>query len=260
MTALELLLSLAVIGKRTTQQALRGASVVLAAALLAWPACIVCHAQSSRTLSPVRLKPPQIREAEQRLSDLGYWTGPIDGRFDASSRQALIAFQKVEGRRRTGILTVDELKALRNASPPRPLESGYAHVEVDLGLQVLFFVDAGGTVSHILPVSSGSGRPFTSEGWTRDAVTPKGRFSIQRKLEGWRKGPLGPIFYPNYFLAGVAIHGLSSVPATPASHGCVRIPMFASREFSEMTPVGTRVIIHDGSTDTSSVANTVGKP
>jgi lipoprotein-anchoring transpeptidase ErfK/SrfK len=133
-------------------------------------------------------------------------------------------------------------------------------VEVDLALQVLFVVDAEGTVSHILPVSSGSGRPFTSEGWTRDAVTPKGKFAIQRKLQGWKKGPLGSIFYPNYFVAGVAIHGLSSVPATPASHGCVRIPIFASKEFSEMTPVGTTVIIHDGTVDTRSVANTFGNP
>jgi len=153
-------------------------------------------------------------------------------------------------------LTASELETLRNAVPPQPRESGFAHVEVDLALQILFFVNADGTVSHILPVSSGSGQPFTSEGWTRNAVTPKGRFAIQRKLEGWRKGPLGPIYYPNYFVAGVAIHGLSSVPATPASHGCVRIPIFASKEFSEMTPIGTPVIIHDGRADTKSLANT----
>ena len=248
------------IRKHSIQAVLRGGLVALATAISVWTASSVCQAQSSRTLRPTRLKPEQIREAEQQLSDLGYWTGPIDRRFDASSRQALIAFQKVEGRKPTGVLSAGELEALLNASAPRPLENGYAHVEVDLGLQVLFLVDAEGTVSHILPVSSGSGQQFTSEGWTRNAVTPKGKFSIQRKLEGWRKGPLGPIFYPNYFLAGVAIHGLSSVPATPASHGCVRIPIFASREFSEMTPVGTRVIIHDGSADTRSVANTVGKP
>ena len=231
--------------------------VTLAAAVFVWQASepIVCRAQSSRTRS-VTFGRSEIREAEQRLSDLGYWTGPVDGKFDDASRQALIAFQKVEGLKATGVLTPNELEALRNALPPQPRESGYPHVEVDLALQVLFFVNADGTVTHILPVSSGSGQPFTSEGWTRNAVTPKGKFSIQRKLEGWRKGPLGPIYYPNYFVAGVAIHGLSSVPSTPASHGCVRIPIFASREFSEMTPIGTTVIIHDGHADTKSLANT----
>lgn len=51
----------------------------------------------------------EILEAEQRLSDLGYWTGPIDGAFDAVSRHALVAFQKVEGRERTGRFTNKEL-------------------------------------------------------------------------------------------------------------------------------------------------------
>ena len=210
---------------------------------------VVCLAQGSRTLRPKPPRPEEIIEAEKRLSDLGYWTGTIDTVFDAKSRQALIAFQKVEGRRRTGVLTADELEALRTAKPPLPRVNGAAHVEVDLGLQVLFIVDDDGIVSHILPVSTGNGELFTSEGWTRPAVTPMGRFSIQRKLQGWRTSPLGPIYYPNYFVGGVAIHGNPSVPSTPASHGCIRIPMFAAKEFSELTPVGTALIVYDGSVD-----------
>ena len=73
-----------------------------------------------------------------------------------------------------------------------------------------------------------------------------GRFSVQRKLQGWHKSPLGLLYYPNYILSGIAIHGNPLVPATPASHGCIRIPMFAAKDFSEMTPVGTVVIVHDG--------------
>ena len=41
-------------------------------------------------------------EAEQRLSDLSYWGGSVDGVLDSASRHALVAFQKVEGPRRTG--------------------------------------------------------------------------------------------------------------------------------------------------------------
>ena len=190
----------------------------------------------------------EIREAEQLLSDLGYWTGAIDGRMDAASRNALIAFQKVEGRSTTSGLTQSELEALRNAARPLPLESGYAHIEADLGRQVLFVVDTSGTVTRILPISSGSGEEFTSEGWTRRAVTPTGRFKVFRKVEGWRKAPLGNIYYPNYFLSGVAIHGSPSVPTRPASHGCIRIPMFAAKEFSEIISTGTVVIVHGGST------------
>ncbi|MGA9773045.1 MAG: L,D-transpeptidase family protein [Blastocatellia bacterium] len=188
-----------------------------------------------------------IRQAEQSLSDLGYWTGPIDGRMDESTRSAIIAFQKVEGRTPAGRLTEAELQVIRSATRPSPLETGYAHVEADLGKQVLFVVDENGTVTKVLPISSGSGEEFTSEGWTRRAVTPTGRFKVYRKVEGWRKAPLGSIYYPNYFLSGVAIHGSPSVPTRPASHGCIRIPVFAAKEFSEMTPNGTVVLVHGGS-------------
>src|SRR4030095_3680797 len=71
------------------------------------------------------------RQAEQRLWDLGYWAGPIDGKFDSASRQALIAFQKVEGRARTGNLTSTELNALLTASRPRPRFEGFGHIEID---------------------------------------------------------------------------------------------------------------------------------
>jgi hypothetical protein len=187
-----------------------------------------------------------IREAEERLSELGYWTGPVDGKLDEGSRHALIAFQKVEGRQRTGKLTPAELEALRTATRPKPVESGSAHVEIDVDRQVLFIVDDSGAVTKILPVSTGTGKPFTASGWTRRACTPCGRFTIYRKINGWRRSPLGLLYYPNYINGGIAIHGNPSVPAYPASHGCIRIPMFAAKEFSETIPLGTIVIIHEG--------------
>ena len=38
----------------------------------------------------------EIRDVEQKLYDLGYWTGPIDGKPDEASRHALIAFQNLK--------------------------------------------------------------------------------------------------------------------------------------------------------------------
>jgi hypothetical protein len=89
---------------------------------------------------PELAKAADIREAEQRLFDLGYWTGPVDNRFDGGSRHALIAFQKVEGRKRTGRLTIEELEALREAQRPLARVTGDAHIEIDLIRQVLFIV------------------------------------------------------------------------------------------------------------------------
>lgn len=188
-----------------------------------------------------------ITEAQQRLTDLGYWIKDIDGKWGDASRHGLIAFQKVERRKRTGRLTFDELLALRTAVRPAPRERGVAHVEVDLQRQVLFVVDPDGTVSRILHVSTGNGKTFTIEGEMDRAITPAGRFRVYRKLAGWRKSPLGLLYYPSYILGGIAIHGNPSVPAQPASHGCIRIPMFAAQAFSEITPIGTQVVVFDDS-------------
>lgn len=193
-----------------------------------------------------RLTPAEVLEAEQRLSDLGYWTGEVDGRWDDGSRHALIAFQKVERRKLTGMLTREELAALQTATRPTPLESGEAHIEIDIARQVLFVVDAAGMVTKILPVSTGSGATYTDRGRKCVAHTPRGSFIVYHKIAGWRRSRLGLLYYPNYINEGVAIHGNPSVPMRPASHGCIRIPMFAAKEFSALTPTGTKVIVHDG--------------
>ena len=186
-----------------------------------------------------------VVEAERLLSDLGYWTGEVDGDFDAGSRHALVAFQKTGGRRISSRLTAEELDALRQASHPIPREASGRHIEIDLTRQVLFIVDESGMITHILPVSSGSEQTYTNQGRNSRAHTPRGRFQIERKITGWRRSTLGLLYYPNYITGGIAIHGSPSVPARPASHGCIRIPMFASRAFSEMMPVGTPVLVYD---------------
>ena len=187
----------------------------------------------------------EILAAEKRLSELGYWTGPVDGTLDSSSRHALIAFQKVEGRQRTGKLTRAELQALLSAQRPLPNYSGDAHVEVDLNRQVLFIVDATGTITHVLPVCTGNEKIYVDHGEIHRAHTPRGRFRILRKIAGWRLSSLGLLYYPNYIHNGIAIHGSMAMAVYPASHGCIRIPMFASKKLSELTPVGTEVIIYD---------------
>lgn len=187
----------------------------------------------------------EIRAARKLLDQLGYWLDLEATGLDVSLRHALIAFQKIEGRERTGVLTLEELDALRVAQSPQMLEPGYLHIEVDLDRQVLFVLDRLGAAPRILPISSGSGEWFTEGGVTRQAITPTGRFKIQRKIEGWRKSPLGLLYYPNYFFDGVAIHGNPAVPPHPASHGCIRIPMFAAKEFSQIATIGMVVIVYD---------------
>jgi hypothetical protein len=191
----------------------------------------------------------EIAVAQALLSALGYWLDRQASGLDDSLRHALIAFQKIEGRALTGNLTSEEIAALRTASFPQPRETGYAHIEVDLARQVLFVVDYDDMPLRILPISSGSGEWFTEGGRTRRAITPTGRFKVTWQIKGWRKSPLGLLYYPNYIYNGIAIHGNPAVPVYPASHGCIRIPMFAAKEFSEIAGVGTEVLVYDDATD-----------
>jgi len=193
---------------------------------------------------PVSLTRSQIKEAERRLADLGYWTGAVDGIVDTATRSALIAFQKWEGRDVTGRLTIDEFEAIQDSKGPRARDRGYAHVEVDLDRQILMLVNDESDV-RVLPVSTGNGASFKEEGKRTAAYTPRGRFLVYHKGYGWEKGPLGSVYYANDISGGIAIHGARSVPSKPASHGCIRIPMFAAREVSRLLEVGTIVLVYD---------------
>ena len=186
----------------------------------------------------------EAKEAESRLSEMGYWTGPVDGAIDGTTRTALIAFQKWEGRLVTGRLTLAELEAIRTSSAPVARESGYAHVEVDLDRQLLLVVSDDDGV-RVLPISSGSDQPFVDEGQESIAHTPRGRFVVYDKVVGWETGAFRGMYYSNYISGGVAIHGYASVPTQPASHGCIRIPLFAAREVSRLMPVATIVLVYD---------------
>ena len=207
--------------------------------------CTACFAETQSVgAQPPSLTPAQIKEAEQRLSDMGYWTGAVAGRFDPGAQSALIAFQKWEGRSVTGQLTIEELNAIRSGSSPKARERGYEHAEVDLDHQVFMWVDERGSV-RVLPVSTGTGKEYVDEGQTSVAYTPRGRFLVYDKGFGWEKGPLGSVYYPNGISGGVAIHGSRNVPNEPASHGCIRIPMFAAREVSKLLKLGTIVLVYD---------------
>ena len=187
----------------------------------------------------------EMRTAADRLEEMGYGTGRVDGVTRDVTRNALVAFQKWEGRKVTGRMSRDDFEAIMSASAPQAKEPGYRHVEVDLDRQVLLLTDDNGGVDRVLPISSGSGKRYNEKGIRDLAYTPRGRFRVYNKLSGWRRSPLGLLYYPNYFSGGLAIHGNPSVPHDPQSHGCIRIPMSAAVEMSRLLPVGTIVLIYD---------------
>jgi N-acetylmuramoyl-L-alanine amidase len=180
-----------------------------------------------------------------KLYELHFWTGKTYSLTDDANRQAIIAFQKLSGLPRTGELTDSTIARIMEATNSTPRDSIHArHIEVDLDHQVLFVVDSSDRVARILPVSTGTGKRFLYPGKGKEyARTPRGKFKVYYKVTGWKKSPLGLMFDPMYILGGFAVHGARSVPPTPASHGCIRIPMFAAGEMFRTTPIGMPVVV-----------------
>lgn len=208
-----------------------------------------------RSSSKVITSPNRVLTIKSLLKSQGYWITSVDSVKNEEYRHAIAAFRKVHGLKHTKQFDDAQFEVLRASSRPTPKqsllgsESGGAHIEVDLQKQVLFVVDNNGVVTHILPVSSGNGKQFSTtreDGtrWTRKAKTPRGVFRITRKVDGWRKSELGKLYYPLYFFKGAAIHGAPSVPNVPASHGCIRIPIFAAPQLSAMIPVGHPIAVY----------------
>jgi lipoprotein-anchoring transpeptidase ErfK/SrfK len=185
---------------------------------------------------------PSVRTLQERLAELGYDVGTPDGRWGARTTYSLMAFQKVEGLTRDGQDGPETQAALAKASPPGPMVPGGAptRIEIDVARQVMFHW-VNGSLARILPVSTGNNERYCVDGDCSVAVTPGGSFRIGRKAAGLEVAPLGELWWPMYFNGGIAIHGSPSVPAYPASHGCIRIPMYAAPTFYDQVPAGTRV-------------------
>jgi peptidoglycan hydrolase-like protein with peptidoglycan-binding domain len=192
-------------------------------------------------------KGPEVQVLEERLATLRYNPGKVDDSFDATTQHAVTAFQKVHGLPRTGRATEDVVAKLQTTGAPDPMlpAGGSTRIEVDLTRQVLFLWKDGALL-QILSVSTGNNRRYCVEGQCATAVTPGGSFKVTRKIRGLRVSRLGKLYNPLYFNGGIAIHGAPSVPAYPASHGCVRIPMATSAWFHDTVEKGTPVYVVGG--------------
>jgi N-acetylmuramoyl-L-alanine amidase len=169
-----------------------------------------------------------VRELEQRLAGLGYALRRVDRHYGHDTTEAVLAFQKVHGLPWTGRVTVRLWRLLERAEAPLPRYRRGNHIEVDKRRQLLLVVRNGrvALISHVSTGASGN--------------TPVGRWRVYRKVTGWD----WVLWYPMYFLRGFAIHGYPSVPAYPASHGCVRVPMWLAPRLYGQHPYGATVYVY----------------
>ena len=197
---------------------------------------------------------PATAAAQMRLNQLGFWTGDEDGEYGFATTQAVMAFQKYLGLEASGKLDEETANWLTvfTERAHGAADDGTL-VEVDKGKQLLFLIVDGKT-KWAFNTSTGSEISYsatnrnTGETETGDAVTPNGLWKVNRERpNGWWEGDLGDIYRPKYFRGGVAIHGMTRVPNTPVSHGCVRLSV-AAMDFiweNDLIPLYTPVWVHE---------------
>jgi hypothetical protein len=202
------------------------------------------------TTSPVlRLgsRGPAVVRLQQRLTALRYAdVGPVDGVFGTRTLHGVVAFQKTQGIARDGVVGPVTWSRLADPYRPRPrYPVAVRSLEIDLTHQVVYVV-RDGAVRRIADASTGSGALYYSGGAWHRAITPTGRFHVERRIDGWRHSPLGWMWRPNYFYGGYAVHGSTSVPSYPASHGCVRITIPTMNALWSRLSVGMPVAVYRG--------------
>ena len=215
-----------------------------------------------------------VERMQARLKEIGFDPNLIDGDFGYQTLQAVWAFQKlvmripISGVKNEFTPEMWEVAQRDNLIVPRrPAAQTETHVEIYLPEQVLvvFKQDKPLLVTHI---ATGDGQPWCEEvtidpgeqgnlngkdpvkkGICGDAITPGGLFYFYNRKPGTRQSKLGTMWNPVYFNQGIAVHGAAEVPIRPASHGCVRIPMFISEYFPSLVAYGDRVYVFDGVKD-----------
>jgi peptidoglycan hydrolase-like protein with peptidoglycan-binding domain len=165
---------------------------------------------------------------EHRLSELQYALAAPDGYYSVDTADAVVAFQKLHGLPRTGSVDLRFWHGLQRAHVPRPNYGG-DHIEVSKERQVLFLV-RDGHVTLVVPVSTGA-----------TGNTPVGLWHVYSKVPGYNAKEM---YYSSFFVGAFAIHGYHSVPPFPASHGCVRIPLWVAQRVYSLIYYGTPVYIY----------------
>jgi peptidoglycan hydrolase-like protein with peptidoglycan-binding domain len=189
-----------------------------------------------------------VKSVQRRLAALKYDPGTIDGNFGSDTEAAVWAFQEVNRIPVTGVIDARTKRALvhpRTYASNDPRQDS-TRIEVNQALEVLVFYkhDRIALISH---VSTGGGYWYDCGGGSEcQAITPNGNYRTTVFMPGWVTVPLGQMYNPVFFISTVyAIHGDTVVPVGPASHGCVRVPMYIAQFFHTLvsTP-GTEVFVY----------------
>jgi hypothetical protein len=176
-----------------------------------------------------------VRALQRRLARLRVHVPGTGTFFSLRTHDSVIAFQKARGLSRTGVVGTTTWRALGLVRSFHPrYSSPTPHIEVDKRRQILIIVRRG-IVTGIIPVSTGA-----------TGNTPVGAWRIL-----WKAPATGTwlgsatLYRTMTFHGNFAIHGYYSVPTYPASHGCVRVPIWEADWLYDQSPVGERVYVYE---------------
>jgi peptidoglycan hydrolase-like protein with peptidoglycan-binding domain len=221
------------------------ATTATAATMAMTAVTVSAYVAPARTLAP-GMTGADVKAFQERLTALKYYPGASDGQFGSNTQAALWAFQEVNRIPVTGVVDAATKRALvhpRSYTSPSYAGKRATRIEVSQALEVLVYFE-NNKIVLISHVSSGGG--YYYDGGTARAVTPNGTYNTGVYMSGWVTVPLGAMYNPIFFISTeYAIHGDTSVPKGPASHGCVRVPMYIADFFhNEVKTPGTQVHIY----------------
>ncbi|GII93040.1 hypothetical protein Ssi02_32710 [Sinosporangium siamense] len=201
-------------------------------------------ADSRPTLTPGACG-PVVRHLQRRLAHLRYAPGPATGCVNRPTIMAVWALQKANRLRPASAVGPRTWRALDRGRVPRPLvRQGAAPKRVEINLtRQLMHVYRRNRLALTTHISTGAQRRYCHKGRCGFAITPTGNFRVYRQNNGWRTGPLGSMYKPMYFRGGIAMHGSTSVPLYPASHGCVRLPLNVAHNLRHLVSKGQPVYV-----------------
>ncbi len=156
-----------------------------------------------------------VRELQKRLAWALYlpWGSAIDGHFGWQTWHAVVAFQGWNHLNRDGVVGPATRAALSHAQRPQAW-SGTTGFEIHLTQQVVLLIRDRRVVRAVHVSTGAPGRS-----------TPTGFFHVyRRETMSWSVPFQTWMPLAQYFSGGYAMHEYPSVPAYPASHGCVRVP------------------------------------
>lgn len=204
----------------------------------------------------------QIKRTQTMLRSLGIPTGPIDGVWGPQTARGLCTFRAISGqtpsRRALDTSTYKKLHSYNNAyssirSKSAPsLRGEKTYLKLYQQCQTMLYVE-NGKYKKVLPVSTGTNGHktpngvyrlgYTQRGWKCSNLYPE---SCSRQSTGQFKNVsrYGNMYNMRHVTGAIYVHGSTSVPTYPASHGCIRVTTQYSDWMYKHVGNGKKPLLH----------------